>query len=78
MPSGIVGLVLAVLCLGVFLVYGLPADAGSLNATTNFWLGIGCGVFIAEAVRAFRGSRNQNRRSSDDALRRAQRYQDAQ
>ena len=78
MLPGIAALVLAVGCLGTFLIYGHPMGAGSLSATANFGLGIGCGVFLVEALYGWYRSRNQQRRSVDDALGRVRRYQDPQ
>ncbi|MEE2635942.1 MAG: hypothetical protein VYE68_01755 [Acidobacteriota bacterium] len=78
MLRGTVGLVMAALCLGGFFWYSrLGQDGGSLTAT-YFWLGLGCGVFCFDALRSFQSSRSEDRRSAEDALRRARRYQDAQ
>ncbi len=76
MLPGLAALVLAGGCLGAFLVYGHPMGAGLLSATANFGLGIGCGVFLAEALHGWYRARGRQRRSADDALGRVRRYQD--
>ncbi len=68
MLIGVVGLVLAFVCLGVFLFSGLPAEG------ISFWLGIGCGVFFAMALSAFWNSRRQDRSRSADAMERIRRF----
>jgi hypothetical protein len=77
MLAGIAGLALGAACLVLFLVYGDPAGPGSFSTTTTFVLGLACGVFLAEGLRAFYGSRTRTRRSADDAMGRARRYQDS-
>ncbi len=75
MRNGVVGLVLAFVCLGIFLVHGLPAESEPrLNSMTSFWLGIGLGVFFARALSAFGNSLNQERSRSVDAMARLRRY----
>jgi len=77
MLRGTVGLVMAVTCLGGFLWDSRFGQDGDAHAATYFWLGLGCGVFLFDALRAFQSSRSEDRRSAEDAQRRARRYQDA-
>ena len=77
MLTGIAGLALGAACLVLFLVYGGPAGSDSFSDTTIFALGLGCGFFLPQALRAFYGSRNRSRRSAHDALGRARRYRDS-
>ncbi len=77
MLIGVVGLVLALVCLGVFLGTGLPAEGEPYpNSIISFWLGIGCGVFFAWALSAFWNSRRRDRSRSEDATARIHRYGD--
>ncbi len=75
MLIGVVGLVLALVCLGAFLALGLPAEGEPHpNSIISFGLGIGCGVFFAWALTAFWNSRRQDRSRSTDATARMRRY----
>ena len=75
MVIGVVGLVLALVCLGVFLGTGLPAEGEPYpNSIISFWLGIGCGAFFAMALSAFWNSRRQDRSRSADAMARIRRF----
>lgn len=77
MLTRIAGLALGVACLVLFFVYGDPTAPDSFSYTTIFALGLGCGFFLPQALRAFYGSRIRNRRSAHDALGRARRYRDS-
>ena len=75
MRNGAIGIVLALMCLGAFVVYGLPADGEPpLGSRTAFGLGAGFGVFVATGLRAMRNSRIRGRSRSDDAQARVERY----
>ena len=77
MLTGIAGLALGAACLVLFFVYGDPTGPDLFSNTTIFALGLGCGCFLTQALRAFYGSRNRSRRSAHDALGRARRYRDS-
>jgi hypothetical protein len=77
MLTGVAGLALGTACLVLFLAYGDPTGPDPFSNTTIFALGLGCGFFLPQALRAFYGSRNRSRRSAHDALGRARRYRDS-
>ena len=77
MLTGVAGLAVGTACLVLFLAYGDPTSPDSFSNTTTFALGLGCGFFLTQTLRAFYGARNRNRRSSTDALGRARRYRDS-